>query len=123
MVVTPVSDWSHQVRNVYAGLSHETVVTSCGTAYGRTFQARLVAKERELQEKLDQLRTNLAKIEESVQMKTGTIRECRSKVSAISKELTTIGSGAAALEGVEQELAGAVSWCVGVAWTAWVWLG
>lgn len=49
-------------------------------------------------------------------MKTATIRECRSKVSAISKELTTIGSGAAALEGVEQELAGAVSCSLGVVW-------
>lgn len=77
----------------------------------------MVAKERDLQEKLDQLRTNLAKIEESVQMKTATIRDCRGKVAAINKELTTIGSGAAALEGVEQELAGAVSlvgvWLVG----------
>jgi septal ring factor EnvC (AmiA/AmiB activator) len=69
----------------------------------------LIAKEREVQGKLDQLRTNLAKIEESVQMKTATIRECRGKVTNISKELTAIGTGAAALEGVEQELAAAVS--------------
>ncbi len=72
-------------------------------------QARLISKERGVQEKLDQLRTNLAKIEESVQLKRSTIRECRAKVTSISHELTAIGSGAAALEGVDQELAGAVS--------------
>lgn len=80
-----------------------------------SLQSRLVAKEREVQKKLDQLRTNLAKIEESVQMKSATIRECRNKVAGISKELTAIGSGAVALEDVEQELAGAVS-------VLWVWL-
>lgn len=62
-----------------------------------------------MQEKLDQLRTNLAKIEESVQMKKGTIRDSRGKMIDITKELAAIGVGAAALEGVEQELASAVS--------------
>lgn len=62
-----------------------------------------------MQKQLDQLRTNLAKIEESVQMKNATIRDCRNKVTSINKELAVIGSGAAALEEVEQELAGAVS--------------
>ena len=62
-----------------------------------------------MQKQLDDLRTNLARIEESIQMKNATMKENRRKVAEITKELTSIGSGGAALEGVEQELAGAVS--------------
>ena len=62
-----------------------------------------------MQERLNQLRTNLAKIEESVGMKTSTIRECRGKVTSITRELAAIGSGSSALEGVEQDLVAAVS--------------
>lgn len=74
-----------------------------------TLQRSLGEKEQVMQEKLDQLRTNLAKIEESVQMKTSTARECRDKVTSINRELTAIGSGSSALEGVEQDLVAAVS--------------
>ncbi len=72
-------------------------------------QQEFVAKERKVQSKLDDLLTNLAKIEESIKMKSKTIRESRATVASISKEMAAIGSGAAALEGVEQELARAVS--------------
>lgn len=41
-------------------------------------------------------------------MKRRTVDESRSKIDEISRELATIGAGAAALEGVEQELGGAV---------------
>ena len=62
-----------------------------------------------MQQELDQLRTNLAKIEESVEMKNKTARESRLHMVEITKQLANIGSGAAALEGVEQELSDAVS--------------
>ena len=78
-------------------------------------QGRLLKKEREAQEKLNQLRSNLAKIEEAVELKRNTIKDCRGKAAAITKELASIGSGAAALEGVEQELETAVSG------RAWLW--
>ena len=79
------------------------------TWFSRLPQQEFAAKERQVQSKLDQLRTNLAKIEESVQMKSSTIRESRSKMADITREMKDIGHGAAALEGVEQELAQAVS--------------
>ena len=66
-------------------------------------------KERKVQEQLDQQRTNLAKMEESVVMKKRNITESRGQIEHIGRELVAIGTGAAALEGVEQELGVAVS--------------
>ncbi len=71
-------------------------------------QQQLVDDEREAQKELDKLRTNLAKIEESIQMKEETVKKNRSSVSEITRELAAIGSGAAALDGVEQDLISAV---------------
>ena len=58
---------------------------------------------------LDELRSNLAKLEESVSMKTRTAKTNRDKMEDIRKELADIGSGAAILDGVEEQLANAVS--------------
>ena len=70
-------------------------------------------QEREAQQELDQLRTNLAKIEESVEMKSNTARDSRKRVKEITDMLADIGSGASELVGIEQDLHSAVSVCVG----------
>ncbi len=72
-------------------------------------QHSYVEKEQSLQAELDKLRTNLAQLEQSKKMKENAAREQRAKVKEIARELTSLGSGGAALEGVEQELRSAVS--------------
>ena len=76
------------------------------------FQEKYIENERKLQDQLNELRTNLAQLGESKRMKQKNIEENTMNVAEIRRELTVIGSGGAALEGVEQELQRAVSVCV-----------
>ena len=66
-------------------------------------------KEQAVQGELDSLRTNLAKLEQSKKIKENTVKEHKSKVREINRELASLGSGGVALEGVEQDLRSAVS--------------
>ena len=61
---------------------------------------------------MDDLRTNLASLEQSRTIKDKTAAENRKMISKIGRELAAIGSGGAALESAEQELNSAVSVCV-----------
>ena len=75
----------------------------------------MLEKERSLQEQVDELRTNLASLEQSRTIKEKTASDSRKKISEIGRELATIGSGGAALHSAEQELHSAVSVVVCVA--------
>ena len=58
---------------------------------------------------MNELRTNLASLEQSRTIKEKTVGDSRKEISRIGKELAAIGSGGAALDGAEQELHSAVS--------------
>ena len=58
---------------------------------------------------MDELRTNLASLEQSRTIKDKTAVESRKTISKIGRELVAIGSGGAALDSAEQELNSAVS--------------
>ena len=60
---------------------------------------------------MDELRTNLASLEQSRTIKEKTVADNRKEINRIGRELATIGSGGAALDSVEQELHSAVSEC------------
>ncbi len=79
----------------------------------------MAEKERTVQSELDELRRNQAKLEESVSMKTKTIQSNNDKMETIHRDLANIGSGAAVLEGVEEQLKNAVSLCEMAGW-AWL---
>ena len=60
---------------------------------------------------MDELRTNLASLEQSKSIKEKTAVDSKKKISEIGRELSAIGSGGAALDSVEQELHSAVREC------------
>ena len=72
-------------------------------------QQEYLDKERALEERLRDLRTNLAQLEQSRKMKEKTVQENRRKMADISRELASLGSGGSAIEGLEQDLRSAVS--------------
>ena len=90
------------------GLSY-SIISSDSSELLSSQQQNYLDKESSLQKKLNELRTNLAQLEQSKRMRGKTVEENRQKIAAISRELASLGSGGAALEGVEQELRSAVS--------------
>ena len=75
-------------------------------------QHSLLEKERSLQEQMDELRTNLASLNQARSIKEKMTADDRKKISEIGRELAAIGSGGAALDSAEQELHSAVSECL-----------
>ena len=65
-------------------------------------------KERELQQKIDELRQNQARLEQTKKLKEKTLEDNRRKISELSQDLSAIGSSGDVLEGIEQDLAVAV---------------
>ena len=72
-------------------------------------QEEYLKKERGLEERLRDLRTNLTQLEQSRKMKEKTVQENRRKMAEISRELASLGSGGSALDSIEQDLRSAVS--------------
>ena len=58
---------------------------------------------------MNELRTNLAQIDQSLKMRKKTVTESQEKMAVIGRKLTTLGSGGSALEGLQKELTSAVS--------------
>ena len=72
-------------------------------------QQAFVDREQKLQEQLNELRTNLAKLTESKRMNETSIQDNKRGVAEIKRELHAIGMGGAALEEVDRQLQTAVS--------------
>ena len=72
------------------------------------WQAQLSQKEEKLQGEIDELRTNLAQIDQSLKMRERTVAESRDKMAAIGRKLSGLGSGGSALEGLQKELTSSV---------------
>ena len=73
-----------------------------------TLQEEYLRKERELQQKIDELRQNQARLEQTKKLKEKTLEDNRRKISELSQDLSAIGSSGDVLEGIEQDLAVAV---------------
>ena len=58
--------------------------------------------------KIDELRQNQARLEQTKKLKEKTLEDNRRKISELSQDLVTIGGSGDVLEGVEQDLAAAV---------------
>lgn len=76
--------------------------------YTTTLQEEYLRKERELQQKIDELRQNQARLEQTKKLKEKTLEDNRRKISELSQDLSAIGSSGDVLEGIEQDLAVAV---------------
>ena len=58
---------------------------------------------------MNELRTNLAQIDQSLKMREKMVAESREKMAAIGRKLTSLGSGGSALESLQKELTSTVS--------------
>ena len=74
-------------------------------------QLKFSKKNEELQKEVNELRTNLAQIGQSLKMKEKTVAENRDKIVEIGRKLASVGSGGSALEGIQKELTSTVSHC------------
>ena len=71
-------------------------------------QLRFVQKDEELQKQTNELRTNLAQIDQSLKMREKMVAESQEKMVAIERKLTSLGSGGSALEGLQKDLTSTV---------------
>ena len=62
-----------------------------------------------MQTQLDELRTSLAQLQQTQRMKERRVAEGRGRIASFNKELTSLGTAAADLESIDEELAGVVS--------------
>ena len=65
-------------------------------------------KEESLQKQIDELRTNLAQLDQSLKMRRKTVTENQERMTAIGRELASLGTRSSALEGLERDLSAAV---------------
>lgn len=72
-------------------------------------QLHFSQKDEELQKQINELRTNLALIKQSLKTKEKAVADDREKMKNIGRKLTSIGSGGSALEGIQKDLMSAVS--------------
>ena len=71
-------------------------------------QLRFSQEEEELQKEVNELRTNLAQIDQTLKMREKIVAENREKMAAIARKLNSLGSGASALDGLQKDLTSTV---------------
>ena len=67
-------------------------------------QLKFQERERAVQSELDELRASLAQLQQAQTMKKKRAAESKRKMAEISKELSALTTGGAAVESIEQEL-------------------
>lgn len=71
-------------------------------------QLRFSQKDEELQKEINELRTNLAQIDQSLKMRKRIVAENKDKITEIGRKLAGLGSGGSALEALQKELTSTV---------------
>ena len=71
-------------------------------------QLHFSQKDEELQKEINELRTNLAQIEQALKMRQKTVAENQEKMVAIGRKLSALGSGGSALDSIQKDLTATV---------------